>query len=64
MNAEVDDFVPEANANTKVIQGYWLFNGGQLTNKWFYKDEKHFARCIWSCDYSVNKATESEKYQF
>lgn len=64
LNAEVDDFVPEANANTKVIQGYWLFNGGQLTNKWFYKDEKHFARCIWSCDYSVNKATESEKYQF
>lgn len=56
---EVGDFLTEEGHQT--IEGFWVAaDGGQKVNKWFGKDEKWNARCIWRGAYDYTNATLRE----
>lgn len=58
-NTEASDFNTEAGNPT--IQGFWVHaNGGLFVSKWFGKDEKWNARCIWSGNYDYSNSTKRQ----
>lgn len=56
---EVADFLTSEGNQT--IEGYWVAkDGGQKVNKWFGKNEKWNARCIWRGSYDYTYPTLRE----
>lgn len=51
----------ETEEKNPTIQGFWVHDsGGQFLNKWFGKDEKWNARCIWRGSYDYTYPTLRE----